>query len=76
MEQMTLSNMTVDERGRMDPAPEWMHEERCENCIYWTMLPKKPGQADGWGIPGACSRQRGQQTSKSSYCQDFKSKWR
>lgn len=75
MEQMALSNMTQDERGELIAAPEWMKEERCENCSFWTWLPKKPGQSDGWGIKGACSRHRGQETGKSDYCQSFTNKW-
>lgn len=76
MEQMSFSNMTIDERGEMYPAPKWMKEERCENCRYWTLLQKKPGQADGWGIKGACSRMRGRETGHTDYCQEFKNKWR
>lgn len=75
MEQMSLSNMTQDERGRFSPAPDWMDEERCENCKHWTWLPKAYDQPEGWGVKGACARHRGQSVGKNSYCSEFKNKW-
>lgn len=87
MEQMTLSRyasgQTHDRRGKVHQAPEWMDEERCENCKYWEILPVELQPPDGWGVKGQCNcvhepemmKNGYWQVGKTSCCQDYKAKW-
>lgn len=71
---------TVDRYGHKSEARPWMHRERCENCVYWYMIPTADQPPAGWGVMGQCDLLReGQKgyeiVSKTSYCQEFKCKY-
>ena len=80
-EQLTLTDMLVntyyDRNGRLTSCPDWVHEQRCGNCLYWQRLTKDEQPPEGWGVKGACGSHRGMgvhQTSQTGYCQDWRLK--
>lgn len=78
-EQMSIADLdyTYNRDGSARPA-DGLNPRRCENCIYWELLPKEDQPPAGWGVKGLCKfihsdKQHGyQRTGQRSYCQEFK----
>lgn len=64
--------------GSVRKAPEWARNDRCGMCARWELLPKIEQPPDGWGVHGICSAHwsRGNQTSQSDFCNEFKDKYK
>ena len=78
-----MKGFTRDRKGNLYTAPEWMREERCENCKYWEILPVEEQPPDGWGVKGQCNcvhepemmKNGYWKTNTTSYCRDYVGKW-
>lgn len=79
----TLPDKSHDRYGREYEAPKWMDKERCENCKYWERYPVEEQPPAGWGVYGQCNcihepemmKNGYWKVSKTSYCNDFISKY-
>ena len=81
--QMTIldyqNSISYTRTGKQRTTPDWVRQDRCNNCSYWLIDIVEDQPPEGWGVTGICQCLREGQvgyhhTDQWSWCQEWRNK--